>query len=129
MSLATGIRNSVRTIIENLGSTASLYSYSGAAKTENEEGEITAITWGSAVSIKIINSNHHALRRLLVNQGEENNEGDRVCLVKDTVTIAVRDKLVIGNDTYLIHEIKVTDPIQDIVLLRRIVLVKDELYT
>ena len=128
MSQATSIRNSIRTVINTLGSTASLYSFSSATKTENDEGEIT-ITWGSPSSIKVVSSNNYKLRRLLEKQGEENNQSDRIVYLRDDVTVGVRDKLTIGTDVYLIHEIKNIDPIQDTTIAQKITLIKDELYT
>lgn len=128
MTQSTSIRNTVRNLITSLGSTASLYSYDSATKTHNEEGDVTVSSWGSATSIKTIGSNHYVLRRLLQSQGEENNEADRVVLIRDDVTIAHRDKLTIGSDDYLVNEIKKIDPIEDTLIAQRIVLSKDNDY-
>ena len=128
MTTSTSIRTTVRNLIQSLGSTASLYSYSNATKTTNEEGDVTVSDWGSATSIKVISSNHYSLRRLLQSQGEENNDSERVVLVKDSVTIAHRDKVTIGTDTYLVNEIKKIDPIENTLIALRVVLIKDENY-
>jgi len=128
MGQSESIRSTVRNLITTLGSDASLYSYSSATKTHNEEGDVTVSSWGSATSIKVISSNHYSLRRLIQNQGEENNKGERVILVRDDVTIAHRDKLTIGTESYLVHEIKRIDPIENTNIAFRCVLVKDENY-
>src|SRR3990167_4657277 len=121
-ALATSIRNTVRNIINNLGSTATLYSFSSATKTTNEEGDTTVSNWGSGSTVKVISSNHYALRRLIKEQGEENNEGDRVVLIRDDVIIAHRDKLTIGSDDYLVQEVKKVDPIESTLIVQRVVL-------
>lgn len=129
MGQASSIRLTVRNLITSLGSDASLYSFSSATKSQNEEGDYTVSDWGSATSIKVISSNHYALRRILATQGEENNDADRVILIRDDVTIAHRDKLTIGTDVYLVDEIKHIDPIENTLISQRIVLTKDENYS
>ena len=84
--------------------------------------------WGSASSIKVISSNHFKVRRLIQSQGEESDESDRVILVRDDVTINHRDKVVIGSDAYIVHQVKTIDPIEDITIAKRIILMKDERY-
>ncbi len=127
MGQADSIRATVRNLINTLGSGASLYSYDSATKTHNEEGDVS-ITWGGATAIKVISSNHFKLKRILALQGEENNEGDRVVLIKDDVTIGHRDKLTIGTDVYLVDEIKKIDPIESTLIAQRVVLSKDDNY-
>ena len=128
MTVALSIRNTVRNIINDLGSDATLYPFASATKSYNEEGEVTVSSWGSSSSIKVIGSNHYALRRLLKSQGEENNDSERVIIVRDDVTIAHRDKLTISTDIYLVNEVKKIDPIENTLIAQRCVLVKDALY-
>lgn len=128
MGRATSIRSKVRQIINNLGSSATLYGFSSATKTTNEEGDTSVTSWGTGTTVKVISSNHFQLRRLLEMQGEENNQADRVVLVRDDVTIAHRDRVDIGTDKYLVNEIKKIDPIESTILAIRCVLVKDENY-
>ena len=125
MALATSIRNTVRNLINNLGSTASLYVYGSATKTTNEEGDVSITSWGSATTIKVISSNNYKLRRLLEMQGEENNDGERVVLVRDDVTVAHRDRIDIGSEKYLVNEIKRIDPIEDQLIAQRLVLARN----
>lgn len=128
LSVATSIRNTVRNIITDLGSDATLYPFSSATKSYNEEGDVTVSSWSSNSSIKVIGSNHYAVRRLLKNQGEENNDSERVVILRDDVTIAHRDKLTISTDVYLVNEVKKIDPIENTLIAQRCVLVRDALY-
>ena len=128
MTLATGIRGSVRALIDSIGGTATLYPFSSATKTTNNRGEVTAVVWSSSSSVKAVSSNNYDVRRLLEPQGEESNRGDRVIYVKDTVTVGHRDRLDIDGTTYLIDEVKNINPIQNTKLASRLVLIKDEVY-
>lgn len=128
MTISQSIRTTVRGLINRWGSNATLYSYSSATKITNEEGDVT-VSWGSGTTtIKVISSNHNSLKRLLEKMGEENDESDRGILIRDDVTIGVRDKLVIGTDVYLVNEIKLIDPIQDTCIAKKITLIKDARY-
>ena len=122
MSIATGIRTTVRNYINQMGSTFTLYSFSSATKSYNDEGDLTVSSWGTGTSIKAISGNNYKLRRILGVQGEENNRSDRVLFIRDDVTINAKDRVVIGSDTYEVDEIKTQDPIQDTVLAYRVVL-------
>ena len=128
MSLSSSIRSTVRNIINNLGSSATVYSFSSATKTYNDEGDVTVSNWGGATAIKIISANNYKLRRILAMQGEETNSSDRVLLVRDDVTIAAKDKVSIGTDNYEVQEIKRIDPIESNLLAQRIVLSKNVNY-
>lgn len=124
MAQATSIRSTVRNLITTLGSDASLYSFSAATKTYNEEGDVT-VTWGGATSIKVISSNNFKLRKLLEMQGEENNESERVVLIRDDVTVGDRDRIIIGDETYSVDQIKRIDPIENTLIAYRLVLTKN----
>ena len=128
MTIATAIRSQLRSVINQLGSTASLYSFSSATKSSNEEGDVSVSDWGSATTIKAISANNFKVRRLLERFGEESNKSDRGFLVRDDVTINVRDKVTIDSESYLVHEIKRIDPIENTLLAYKITLVKDENY-
>lgn len=129
MGIASGIRTTVRGLIDSLGSTASLYSYANATKTTSEEGTITITNWGTASSIKVISSDNVKLKRLLEKLGEENDESGRTLLIKDNVTVGAKDKLTIGTDIYVIEGIKNIDPIEDTIILKKITLAKDARYS
>ena len=128
MSQATSIRKRIRTLLTKLGSTATVYSYDSATKTFNDEKEVTVSNWGTGTTFKAVSSNHFAVREIMGMQGEENNEADRILFTPDTVTIAQRDKVTVGTDIYRVVENKKIDPIQDTLLLQRVVLAVDARY-
>jgi len=128
MTISTSIRTTVRRLITDWGSDATLYSFTSATVTNNDEGEDTAITWGSGTAIKVISSNHHSLRKLMESMGLETNNSERVFLVRDDVTIAAKDKITIDSENYEITEIKKIDPIENTNIAYRIVTSKNEVY-
>jgi len=128
MSLASSIRNTVRNLINSLGSTAYVYSFASATKSQNSEGDYHVTNWGNAVTIKAISSNNYKLRKILAMQGEETNSSDRVLIIRDDATVGKRDKLVIDNETYEITEIKKLNPIENTLIAQRVVLSKNENY-
>lgn len=128
MGIAEGIRSVARNTIDKLGSTAYLYSFSGATVVENNEGEDNISSWGSATTIKCVSINHFHFRRMIVNQGLESDEGDRALLIRDDVIVAAKDKLVIDDEVYEIINLKKIDPIENITPIQRIVLARNERY-
>ena len=128
MSLATGIRATIRKLITNLGNAATVYSFSNATKTNNDEGEVTVSNWGSGASIKAISSNNYTIRRVFAPFGEESNSSERVVYVRDDVTVGERDKINVGSNVYVISEIKRIDPIEDLNIAFRLVLDEDARY-
>lgn len=128
MTQATSIRNSVRTIIEDLGKVARRYSYDNATKTETKEGGITISSWSTATTFKGISSNHFKYRRISAILGIDNDSSDRVFIIKDNVTVERRDRIIIGDDTYEVGEIKKLDPIEETVIAQRLVLIKNVNY-
>lgn len=128
MGQAASIRGTVRNLITTLGSDASLYSFSSATKTQNEEGDYTVSSWGSATSIKVVSSNHYQLKRMMEMMGQETDNSDRVFLIRDDVTIAAKDKIVVGTDTYEVTEIKKIDPIENTNIAYRIMVSPNETY-
>jgi len=128
VTFAESVRNSVRNEITKYQSTASLYSYADATVTTNDEGEDTEITWGSAASIGVISSNHMSFKRMLEKMGIETDNSERGFLLKDNVTIAAWDKVVIGSEAYEVTEIKKIDPIQNTNCVFKITVAKNEVY-
>ena len=128
MSIAESIRNTVRREINKYGSNASLYSFSAATTTTNEEGEITISAWGSATTIKVISSDHMTFKRILEKIGLESDESGRGFLIRDDVTISPKDKIVIDSVSYEVISIKKIDPIQNIIAAYKIIVSKNEVY-
>ena len=120
MTIATSIRTTVRSKINELGSTISIYSFTDATVTYNEEGD-ESITWGSATSEVGVSSRNVQFTKMMANMGIENNPSDnRVIILKDTATVAKKDKVVIGSDSYEVVEVKNLDPIQNTLIAIRI---------
>lgn len=128
MSVATSIRTSVRNLINNLGSTAYLYSFSSATKSYNSEGDVDVSDWGGATTIKVISTNNYVLRRLLSMQGEENNQSDRNMFIRDDVTVSQKDKVTIDSTDYEVVEVENFNPIQDTKIIQKIVLSINDKY-
>jgi len=128
MSLSTSIRTAVDSTLEKLGSDVSVYSYSSATKTTNDEGDVTVSNWGTATTIKGVSSNHYAFRKLFDRLGIESNEGERVLIIKSSATVLKLDKIIIDTKVYEVKEVKTIDPIQNTSMAQRIVLDKNERY-
>ncbi len=128
MGQATSIRNRVRSFIEASGRSASRYSFSSATKTETEEGDISVTDWGSATTIKLLNSNNLKYGKLSRLLGIDSNTSDRVIMIKDNATVEERDRIIIGSDTYEVREIRRIDPTEGVLLAQRIVLIKNVNY-
>lgn len=125
MGLATNIRNMVRSVITKYGSDATHYSFADATKTQDNEGHYTVTDWGTGTSIKVISSNHHKFRRMAERFGEESNESERVMLIRDdTITPSQKDKIAVDSDSYEISECRSTDPIQNVIIAYRLVMIE-----
>ena len=127
MSIGTSIRTTVRGEITKLGKNVSVYSYSSATKSENEEGDIT-VTWGTATSIKAISSNNIRARKLQEMMGIETSKTERVLIVRDDATIEIKDKITLGTTNYEVIEVKDLDPIEEVTIAKRVVLNRNRRY-
>jgi len=124
MSIASSVRTTVRGLLNSLGKTAYLYSYSSATVTTNEEGDET-IVWATPTTIIGVSSSNYKYRKLAEKMGIESNPDDRVFIIRDDVTVDRKDKLVIGTDDYEVVEIKNLDPIETgIIIAKRLELKK-----
>jgi len=127
MGKAEKKRESIKKKIEKIGGTGSFYSYSDAIITTNEEGDET-ITWGSSNTFYFISEEHHTFRLLNQSHGAESNEGDRSLLVPYDTDIGEKDKIVIGEEIYMVGGIEILDPIEGTALAFIITLFKNERY-
>lgn len=105
MSLATSLRTAARNLITTFGNTASLYTYSSATKTENEEGDSTVSNWGSATSIVVVDGDN--VKEELVNtvQGMESVGADEK-IIRDDVTIVTNDRVTYDSVDYRVVKIR-----------------------
>jgi len=122
MTIATSIRSSVRNVITKLGKTCTHYDYSTATITTNDEGEDTVIVWGTGTSFKGVSSANVQVKQLVGDIGDDNDKSNRTLLIRDdTVTPAQKDKITIGTDNYMVSKVESIDPIEDDILVARII--------
>lgn len=104
MTLATSLRGAARNLINTFGNTGSLYSYSSATKTETNEGDILPTNWGTATSIKVVDSDNVTEELVQAGQGMESlGQDDKI--VRDDVTVAVNDRLTVNSIEYRVISI------------------------
>jgi len=98
MTLASSLVNAARNLITTFGNDATLYSYSGATKTENEEGDITVTDWKTGTTVLVVDGNYVKEDLNNMTAGREA-IGDDDKIIRDDVTIAVNDRLTYdGNE-------------------------------
>jgi len=105
MTLATSLRNAARTLINTFGNSASLYSYSGATKSENTEGDVAVSDWGSATAITVVDGDNMKEELAKSMQGMES-IGDDEKIVRDNVTISVNDRLTANSVEYRVESLR-----------------------
>ncbi len=115
----------MRAKIEALGDSASLFSYSSSTKTETEEGDISITDWKTSTSIKGISGNDFAYRKISSLVGIDSNTSDRIFIIKDSVTVAERDKITIESDNYEVREVREINSTNSIIVAKRLVLIKN----
>lgn len=104
MTLATSIRTAVRNLINTFGNSISVYTFSAATKTENDEGDITVTDWGNATAGKCVDGNNLQVREVLTQQGIETIGEDQI-IIRDDLTIAQNDRLTRNGVEYRLTEI------------------------
>lgn len=107
MSLAVSLRTAARNLIDTFGNSASLYAYSSATKTENEEGDITVTDWGTATTIKVADGNNVKESLVSMGGGMESIGSDEK-LVQDNVSVSVNDRINIDSVDYKVIEVRPT---------------------
>jgi hypothetical protein len=104
MTLSTSLRGAARNLINTFGNTGSLYTYSSATVTETNEGDILPTNWGSAVTIKVVDSTNITEELVQATQGMES-IGEDEKIVRDDVTVAVNDRLTVNSIEYRVISI------------------------
>ena len=117
MSVGTSLRSAARNLITNVfGNSATIYSYSDATKTYDDEGK-ESITWGSGTSIKVVFSEFIPQMVSIAPQFEEIlGSGD--ILIRDDVTIGLKDKIVINSVDHQVDAIEETARSNDVLILQ-----------
>ena len=122
MTLATTLRLAARNLIDTFGNTVSVYTYSTATKTTNEEGDVTVTDWGTATSTKAVDGENMTNDLVQSMQLKENIGADEK-IVRDDLTIAVNDRLEKGSTSYRVDSISETDT-QDVNVIKIITVSK-----
>jgi hypothetical protein len=105
MTLSTSLRTAARNLINTFGNTASLYTYSGATTTENEEGDVTVTDWMAATAITVVDGDNVETELIKETQGMElMGEDDKI--VRDDVTIAINDRMTINSVEFRVDKIQ-----------------------
>lgn len=104
MTLGTGVRKIVRSVILQFKSTATHYKYSEATIVTSDEGD-EAISWGTGTSISVIPSSLLLDKKIIAKQFEEN-IGDLNLTCDDQVTFAIKDKIIFQSVNYKITDVK-----------------------
>lgn len=105
MTLATSLRTAARNLITTFGNDASVFTYSTATKTENDEGDITVTNWGSATVIKMVDGDNMTEELVKETQGMENiGEDDKIA--RDDAVIAINDRIDVDGISYRADLIK-----------------------
>jgi len=120
---------SIKRKLVKTGGATSLYSFSDATVTYNDEKEITNIEWSTPTTVYTISSDNYSWRRTIEKWGEVSDETDRILLMPYDSGVSDRDKIVILTDAYLVQKIHKIDPIENTVLMYIVELVKDDTYT
>lgn len=105
MTLATNLQKAAQTLITTFGNSATLYSYSSATKSSNDEGDVTVSSWGSGTSILVVDGDNIKEMLSPQSQGFESiGSDDKV--IRNDVTIAVNDRLNIDSVDYRVVSIQ-----------------------
>ena len=123
MTLSTSLRNAARTLINTFGNTAAVYTYSSATKTENNEGDVTVSSWGSATSVLAVDGDNAQAILTQATQGVET-LGEDEKIFRDDTTLAINDRVTVQSIEYKVVQIKKTITqntlvIQTVTLARR----------
>ena len=102
-----------------------MYSYSGATKAYSDEGGETVSNWKTATSDKAILSDMAPLIIEVAPQFEET-LGSADILVKDNLTVGLKDKFTINSIDFQVDKIDKTAMVNDIVVVQGITLHKME---
>ena len=104
MALATSLVKAAQNLINTFGNDSTLYTFSTATKTDNDEGETTVSNWGTGTTVKVVDENNvESLSR--VNQGMEKIAEDEK-IIRDDVVVALNDRLTYDGKEFRIMGIQ-----------------------
>tara|TARA_Y100000034_G_scaffold63183_1_gene76419 strand:+ start:350 stop:739 length:390 start_codon:yes stop_codon:yes gene_type:complete len=105
MTLSTSLRGAARNLINTFGNTGSLYGYSGATKSENDEGDIAVSDWLTATSIKVVDGDNVQEELAKSIQGMESIGADTK-IIRDDETVLINDRLTVNGVEFRIEQIR-----------------------
>lgn len=122
MSIGTSLRTVARNLITNVfGNSIDVYSYSGATKTYDDEGAETISDWKTATSGKAIMTELIPHMIEVAPQFEET-LGSADIIVRDDLTIGLKDKITINSVDYQVDKIDQTARMNDVLVLQSIMI-------
>ena len=123
MTIGTSLRDVARNLINAFGNTIAVYSYSGATKTNDSEGGETVSDWKTATAGKTILEEFMPMMIAIAPQFEETiGSGD--IIVRDDLTLGLKDKITINSIDYQVDSIDQTARVTDTLVLQAVKLHK-----
>ena len=105
MAISSALVTAARNLITTFGNSATLYTYSSATTSVNEEGDITVSDWKTGVSIRVIDGGSAGSELTQANMGIETIGSDEK-IVQDNVTIALNDRLTYDGSEFKVVDIR-----------------------
>lgn len=117
MTIGESLRSVARNLISTVfGNTIAIHSYSDATKNYDDEGNET-ITWGDAVSGSCIMTDFIPKMIEVAPQFEET-LGSADMIVRDDLTVGLKDKIVFNEVNYQVDSIDETSRMNDVLILQ-----------
>ncbi len=127
MTVGTSLRAVARNLITNVfGNSVSVYSFSSATKTVDDEGHETISDWKTATSGKAV-MNELLPNIVTIAPQFEETIGSADIVVRDDLTILLKDRVDINSVRYQVDEIDQTARSNDVLILQTVKLHKMEI--
>jgi hypothetical protein len=105
MALASSLIKAAQKLIDTFGNDASMYGYSAATKTTNEEGDVTVTNWGTASTIKMVDGGDQGQALVNNSQGREViGQDDKI--IRDDVSVALNDRINYQSKNYRVTALR-----------------------
>jgi len=104
MAWGTYLRNSVSRTFTSLGNTATVYDYSSATTSENDEGDISVSDWKTGVSISYAPGDQKENMAIFSRHIVESTAETTIHVPYDT-TIDIKDRILFNSINYMVDEV------------------------
>jgi len=104
LTLATSLRTAARNLINTFGNTGSVYTFSAATKTDEDEGDVTVTDWKTAASVKVVDGGEAQEMLQQEVQGLESLGSDDK-IVRDDAAVVANDRITINSVEYRVVDI------------------------